>query len=161
MEHILCIYDFDSTLVKTPDENKGAHVHPDYAMIDEWWNSFASLDQNYFYFPIIPEIVEDFKKHKKHNRVLVTKRHEDLLPRVKQIVHSKGLEFDDYIATSHESKVPYVKELIDKFSPSYLRLLDDSQNNIEECCEFCKKIKIHSEVIFVNHEQNKIFVAEF
>lgn len=160
----LCIYDFDNTFVRSPDEELAKEVHPDYCEIKDWWKSFASLDPYYFYFPLIPEIYQDFINHQ-HSCfcILITKRDEYLLDNIKTILNSKSIQFDNYFATNHQSKINTLEYCINYYQPTHIRIFDDSYQNIEEYYYYCYNQlpnSIEVDIFYLDHNSNKIYTPE-
>ena len=97
------IFDFDGTLVDTPLPDTGKHEYQVKTgkpwPYEGWWGRHESLDMNVFDMPVVPMVIDAYKKAKADPNtivVMLTGRQSKLAGDVRKILDAKGLSFDEY-----------------------------------------------------------------
>ena len=99
----LAVFDFDGTLVDTPLPEFGKKEYKEKTGKDwpfpGWWGQPLSLDMNVFEMPTVPMVMSAYKKEKSNpstGMIMLTGRMIKLGDKVKDILDTKGLKFDEY-----------------------------------------------------------------
>ena len=98
------IFDFDGTLVDTPLPDTGRQeylaktgkVWPH----EGWWGRHESLDVDVFDMPVVPMVIDGYKKAKADSNtivVMLTGRLQKLSADVRKVLDAKGLSFEQYL----------------------------------------------------------------
>lgn len=169
----LIIFDFDGTLIDTPEPNEGKKRWKLIKGVDYehkgWWGRAESLDTDVFdikAFPSIKKQLEQEKAVPDTEVVILSARMEKLRPKVEEILKNNNITVDDVILKrGGESKGDVIMNIV-KYNPDLKEILvyDDFMNrNAEKIAEYTK-IKddlpqdIHYHLFFV--DKGKISLLE-
>jgi len=100
----LAVYDFDGTLMNSPEKEEGIpqweKVRGEKYPYKGWWGRPESLDTNVFDIKSFPSILNQFNKDKGNPDtvvVILTSRMEKLRPQVENVLKLNGIEPDELI----------------------------------------------------------------
>ena len=115
----LAIFDFDQTLVMTPQDNKEnreillkkrGYTRPG------WWGRPETIDIDLFDIPLIPWVKDRYDEHKRnaHEVILMTGRIIKLKEAVLKVIDHHGLEFDRYYLADGRKTLDFKLDNIDR-----------------------------------------------
>ncbi len=137
----LSIFDFDKTLVMTPEPEEGMKKWKDKTgkqWKGRWWENPNSLNTDVFDMPTNPSVISAYKKEKSNSNnlvVMMTGRIKALSNNVEKVLNMHGLKFDDYLykdgAETSSDKMKKM-ELALKYNPNirWITMYDDRSEHI-------------------------------
>jgi hypothetical protein len=150
----LSVFDMDGTLIINPDKDECERVWVE-KFNKPWpyvgvYSKPESLDFTIFEIPIIPHIVEEYKKaHNDENvyTVLLTGRLIKLKKEVKNLLDNKGLYFDEYLLNNKGETLLFklfeLERLLNDFPDiEEITFFDDRDEHIPYFIELGEKLEI-------------------
>ena len=143
----LAVYDFDGTLVDSPQPETGVkqwsdYYHKPYPYKAGWWGKSESLDLNVFDFKIHPIIVaklrDDYSDPDTYVLIL-TARLEKLRSQVEAILKAKGIPYNKLVmnSTGKMDKGNVIIHYMQKFPElEEIDVYDDMQNKLDKLEEY-------------------------
>lgn len=139
----LSVFDFDATLIATPEPNEEskkqwADYHGKEWPFLGWWGRKESLDTDVWDMEPNPEVLESYKKEMSDPEtmvVLLTGRLEKLRPEVEGILNKHGLTFDKVLLNKGKrtilDKVEQMNDILsDNPDINEVELWDDRESHI-------------------------------
>ena len=135
------IFDFDGTLVFTPDFYEGKEIWEKSKGVvwpyNGWASKSESLDLDVFHIPLNPFVYKKYlESHSEYGvlTIMATGRIVKLKDDVDKILEHYGLEFDEKFLNNggdtYSFKSKLFTDLIDKHKPSIFRMYDDRYPHI-------------------------------
>jgi hypothetical protein len=157
----IAIYDFDGTLFRSPDREEGSRIYQQATgqpwPYQGWWGRAETLMP-----PIVPEVpgaawfIDHVVKQQradsadpKTTTILMTGRPNKIRERVKQILDSHGLRFDQYFFRGQrnsvgndtfEIKANYIQDLITPDTTT-IEIWEDRPEHVTEFWALAEKLK--------------------
>jgi hypothetical protein len=161
MKKDLVIFDFDATLMNTPEQAEGMLVWKEktgneYPHIG-WWSRPESLDMSVFDINPNLDVLEDYFKHKESDDMicLVTGRIKKLEPIVKSILDRYDLTFNGgvYCKTGGKDtldfKLNLFKSMIENNDYRSITIYEDRFEHVKSFDQWIKTLDIPGKVVFV------------
>ncbi len=135
----LNVFDFDGTLINTPDKNGKKEWENFYGKkfpYFGWWSKPESLDLKVFNpraFSEIKNLVNKSKRTKNTITIILSARMEKLRPYIQEILKKNQINYDFLILKddSWSSKGEFLLKLIYKYHPFVINVFDDRQKELD------------------------------
>jgi hydroxymethylpyrimidine pyrophosphatase-like HAD family hydrolase len=157
----LVIFDFDNTLMDTPEQKEGMIIYKEKTGQDYpfngWWSRKESLDMNIFDIQPNPVVLSDYYKHKENGDTicLVTGRMKSLQKYVVEILNKYDLNFNGGIycrdggKDTLDFKLNLFKKMIDTDLYKSITIYEDRLEHIKEFQKWISTLDIPNKIIFV------------
>lgn len=139
---IVSFYDFDGTLMDSPEPSIGKKYWKDVVGSDYpyegWWGRPESLSLDVFDIKPFPNIVREYERQMNDRNttlVLLTSRITKLKPQLIEILDFNNIYFDDYLLKDdNKTKSERVREYLNTLNADidYINLYDDRDKEIED-----------------------------
>lgn len=138
----LCVFDLDGTLIDSPLPETGRKEYEQKTgekwPHKGWWSRGASLDHTIFDIPVIPTVIEDYKRVRQEpdtTVIMLTGRLEMLKKHVMAVLEKHGLEFDHHFFNTGGDTDVVKMATLDRFLEEHpeidhVELFDDRDEHI-------------------------------